>query len=324
MVIRYELTGMDLGEVRFAISPLTELTLSLRSFRDPGRYPLHLPWLHEVRSVRADLDADALTALTNDLLWTPDLLTPRPASPLTRIEDQFETLAAADPRRLAAELADLHGGRVPDALTGRPAAVLRRVVRALRGYWQACFVPHWPRLRALLEADVAHRARETVQHGSARMFAELTHGVRLVENVVEVRLRSPVTYTRTTAGDGLTLVPSVFCRGVSAPISAAEPPFLMYGARGVGTLWQRGSAPAGAALVDLLGRTRAELLTDLADPASSTELAARRGTTVSAVNQHLRVLRASGLLVSARTGRSVVYRRTELGDGLVGLRSPAP
>ncbi len=98
----------------------------------------------------------------------------------------------------------------------------------------------------------------------------------------------------------------------------------MYGARGVGTLWQRDSGPAEGALVDLLGRTRAELLSDLAAPASSTEIATRRGTTVSAVNQHLRVLRATGLLASARTGRSVVYRRTELGDALMRRRESVP
>ncbi|MCI2236984.1 DUF5937 family protein [Paenibacillus sp. TRM 82003] len=318
MVVRYELTGMDLGEVRFAVSPLNELTLSLRSFRDPGRYPLHLPWLHEVDAARDELDSAALLALTNDLLWTPDLLTPRPTSPLTRVDEQLDALAAADPRALAAELAHLHDGRVPAALTGPPAAVLRRAVAALRGYWDACFAAHWPRLRALLEADVTHRARETVQHGSARMFAGLADGVRLADGVVEVRLRSPVEYTRSTAGDGLTLVPSVFCRRASTPVSAAEAPVLMYGARGVGTLWRPRRPPAPAALADLLGRTRAELLTELAAPASSTELAARRGVTVPAVNQHLRALRATGLLDSERHGRSVVYRRSELGDALVG------
>ncbi|WP_432485370.1 ArsR/SmtB family transcription factor [Kineococcus esterisolvens] len=318
MVVRYELTGMDLGEVRFAVSPLNELTLSLRSFRDPGRYPLHLPWLHEVHAARGQLDAAALLALTNDLLWTPDLLTPRPTSPLTRVEDQLAALEDADPRVLAAELEQLHAGRVPTALTGPPAAVLRRTVGALRGYWEACFAAHWPRLRALLEADVTHRARETVQHGSARMFAGLADGVRLSGGVVEVRLRSRVEYTRSTAGDGLTLVPSVFCRRASAPVSAAEAPLLMYGARGVGTLWRPARPPAPAALVDLLGRSRAELLTALAEPASSTELAARRGVTATAVNQHLRVLRATGLLESERHGRSVVYRRSELGDALAG------
>ena len=42
-MIEYELAGPDLSEVRFAISPLNELTLSLRTLRDPGRFPLHLP-----------------------------------------------------------------------------------------------------------------------------------------------------------------------------------------------------------------------------------------------------------------------------------------
>ena len=33
-MIEYELAGNDLGEVRFAISPLNELALSLRTLRD--------------------------------------------------------------------------------------------------------------------------------------------------------------------------------------------------------------------------------------------------------------------------------------------------
>ena len=45
-MIEYELEGMDLGEVRFAISPLNELTLSLRTMRDPGRYPLAGEWIN--------------------------------------------------------------------------------------------------------------------------------------------------------------------------------------------------------------------------------------------------------------------------------------
>jgi DNA-binding transcriptional ArsR family regulator len=40
--------------------------------------------------------------------------------------------------------------------------------------------------------------------------------------------------------------------------------------------------------------------------------------TLSAANQHLRALRAAGLLASVRHGRHVLYLRTELGDGLTG------
>ena len=76
-------------------------------------------------------------------------------------------------------------------------------------------------------------------------------------------------------------------------------------------------AAAPATLTAVLGRRRAELLGRLAEPTSSTELAALSGTTVSAVNQHLRALRDAGLLESARVGRSVLYRRTALADTLV-------
>jgi predicted ArsR family transcriptional regulator len=74
--------------------------------------------------------------------------------------------------------------------------------------------------------------------------------------------------------------------------------------------------PAPAARTDLLGAARAGLLVLLGTPASSTELAARLNVTASAVNQHLRTLHAGGLLVRARHGRSVLYRRSDLGNRL--------
>src|SRR5205085_2589139 len=77
-LIEYELAGADLGEVRFALSPMNEVALSLRTWREPGRYPLMLPWLNLTAAARSDLDGELLLALTNDNLWTPDFLTPRP------------------------------------------------------------------------------------------------------------------------------------------------------------------------------------------------------------------------------------------------------
>ena len=45
------------------------------------------------------------------------------------------------------------------------------------------------------------------------------------------------------------------------------------------------------------------------------------GVTASAVNQHLRVLRDAGLLISTRYGRSVLYLRSELGSALLESRA---
>jgi DNA-binding transcriptional ArsR family regulator len=315
--IEYELAGMDVADVRFAISPINELTLSLRTFRDPGRYPLHLSWLRRTEQVRSGLDVPLLRALTNDLFWTPDYLTPRPLAPLARIDDELDAVARVSPDRMLDDLRALHAGRLPAPLRGDPAAVRSRITEALRAYWRTCFAPWWPRMRTVLQADIIYRGQVMSAHGVAAMFAGLNERVHLDGGVVRVRLTSDAGYRRSTGGEGLTLVPTLFGRGVSAPISPEEPPVIMYGSRGAGTLWQAEPRRSPGALTELLGGTRAGLLTALATPASSTELAGRLGVTTSAVNQHLRALRDAGLLTSARHGRSVLYLRSELGDALM-------
>jgi DNA-binding transcriptional ArsR family regulator len=316
-MIHYELVGADLADVRFAVSPLNELALSLKALRDPGRYPLHLPWLRRLNGVRDRLDLELLLALTNDRLWTPDFLNPRPYSPLTRFEDELALLARTPAVVVSGGLAAVHpAGPVPKPLRGNAPRVLGRIVTALDDYWRLGFEAYWPRLRAVLEGDVTYRGRQLAQRGLAGMFAELSSRVSFAGNVVSVRLFSDLSYTRTTAG-GLTLVPTTWSRAVSAPISAAEPATIMYAARGAGSLGESEPLPTSGALAGLLGATRAGLLTQLAVPASSTELAVRLGVTTPAVNQHLRALYAGGLLVRTRHGRSVLYRRSDLGDRLV-------
>ncbi|WP_329484602.1 winged helix-turn-helix domain-containing protein [Kribbella sp. NBC_01484] len=316
-MIEYELAGNDLGEVRFAISPLNELALSLRTLRDPGRFPLQLPWLRATGPARAGLDLQLLRALTNESLWTPDFLTPRPYTPLGRIDDELAALTGTPAGVVRADLAQIHPATLPPALRGRSDKVLDRVLAALRDYWQACFEPHWARMRTVLEADVVYRGRVTAQAGLAAMFAGIDPHVRLDGTVLRVRLRSDYSYRTSTAGRGLTLTPSLFSRRGSVPISPDEPPHLIYPARGLGTLWEAETSTPPAALVGLVGRVRARLLGLLETPTSSTELAVRLKVTTTAVNQHLRALRAAGLLISARHGRSVLYRRSDLGDRLV-------
>jgi DNA-binding transcriptional ArsR family regulator len=319
MIIYYELVGMDLAEVRFAISPLNEMVLSLRSWRDPGRFPVHLPWLRQIDTVRDQLDGELLLALTNTRFWTPDYLTPRPTSPLTRIEDQFAQLAETDPKVVARQLRSLHDGSPqPEVLRGSASRLHRRIVAALREYWTLGFAPHWPRMRTLLEADVMYRGREIAQYGLARMFSGLDANIGFADNVVSVKLHADLSYRRSTSGTGLTLVPTMFTRRATVPITPAEEPMILYGVRGLGTLWQVERPNAPAAVADLIGRARANLLVRLAVPASSTELAARLGVSAPAVNQHLRALQAGGLLTSSRYGRTVLYRRSALGDALLG------
>ena len=317
MVVRYELAGPDLADVRFAISPMNELVLSLRTWRQPGWYPAHLPWLRMVDAIRDQLDGEVLLALTSTELSTPDFLVPRPTSPLTRIEDQFDLVSRTDTAVISRELRALHGDSpLPAALRGTMRSVRQRIIAALRQYWELCFAPHWPRMRTLLEADVMYRARETAQYGIGRMLSGLESNVVFADNAVSILLKKAA-YTRSTSGTGLTLVPSLFCRWGSAPSFPTEAPMIHYGVRGLGTLWQVDKPASPAAIIALVGRVRADLLSRLGEPASSTELAVTLQVSTSAVNQHLRALRAAGLLNADRYGRAVLYRRSSLGDALL-------
>lgn len=115
-------------------------------------------------------------------------------------------------------------------------------------------------------------------------------------------------------GVGLVLMPNAF----GARTVYLDPPRafgLTYPARGVAALWES-RVPAPDSLAALLGRGRAAVLLELAAPASTSQLVARLGMTLGGVGDHLAVLRRSGLVSRGRSGRSVLYTRTPMGDAL--------
>jgi DNA-binding transcriptional ArsR family regulator len=120
------------------------------------------------------------------------------------------------------------------------------------------------------------------------------------------------------AGARLVLVPNGFGHGWIA----VDPPdgyALVYPARGI-------AAPVDSRTADgldrLIGRERARILRALDQPASTTHLVSLLGSRLGSVGDHLAVLRDAGLVSRARTGRSVLYRRTPLGDALCPATIP--
>ena len=314
-MLRYVVNDQDVAAVRFGISPLSELGLSLRAIREPSWFPLQLPWLARTEQARAGLDHEALMALIDERSWTPDFLNPRPDSPLTRLDDELAALAETPAEVFRRDLEGVHGF-VPPVFAGSSRVALGRIVRALTELWDACFAPYWPRMRAVLEADVVYRGRQIAQGGLHGMLNGLSATIDYSDGVVAVRLRDPRDRLQRIDGNGLTLVPTMFTRRASAPVGTGQP-MIMYPARGQGALWEAERVANPAAVAAILGETRASLLAALGDPASSTELGVRFGVTASAVNQHLRALRDAGLLVSTRYGHSVLYLRSELGTALL-------
>lgn len=114
------------------------------------------------------------------------------------------------------------------------------------------------------------------------------------------------------------LIPSAF--GWPTVFSSTLPPWqptLTYPARGVATLWEKRTAATVPALERVLGRSRTRLLLELELPASTTELSYRTGLSPGAVSQHLSRLRSAGLVNAARSGRLVLYFRTDASEILL-------
>jgi DNA-binding transcriptional ArsR family regulator len=316
-MIEFVLSDTDLAGVRFAVSPLNELTLSLRVLHDPGRYPLHLSWLRRLLDLRPEPDMTVLRALTNKRGWTPDFLSPRPESPFTRIEDEFARLRTTPAETIQRDMKAIQD-TVPAALSDPD-----RIFEALEDYWRRGLADSWDRMRTTLQADIVYRGRLMAQAGLGTMLTDISDRISFDSPIVRVRIDGIESNRIETKGTGLTLMPTLFVLHTAIPVDPTAPPMLIYAARGVGTVWETRLAPSAAALAGILGQVRADLLTSLAEPQSSTDIARRTNVTTSAVNQHLRALRDAGLLTSYRHSRSVLYVRTELGDALV-LHSGMP
>jgi DNA-binding transcriptional ArsR family regulator len=197
-------------------------------------------------------------------------------------------------------------------------AGVHRIAAALHDYWQAVIAPHWPRMRAVLDADLTHRAARLTTGGLSALLTDL-HPELTVDGST-IRIDKPRwNGQHDLAGRGLWLVPSVFgWPKLVVDITSPNQPTITYGARGVGVLWEQSAeVDGGDALGALLGRTRAMILGHLDLPLSTTRLAIQIGYSAPAVSQHLAVLRQCGLVTSRRAGRSVLYQRTALATSLL-------
>ena len=74
-------------------------------------------------------------------------------------------------------------------------------------------------------------------------------------------------------------------------------------------------------LGDLLGRTRAAALRELAVSHTTTELADLLGISTAGVSQHTAILRRSGLITTHRIRNTVLHTATPLGMALLGTKA---
>jgi DNA-binding transcriptional ArsR family regulator len=323
-VLRFEVNADDLLHSRFALSPLFELDNLVRLLSEVDSQR-HLPeaWRARLRPafsrLRRDPAFEAVVALHSSH-YGPGFFAPTPAGLTQSIEDDLAAVRTTELDVVRAEIAT--------ALRIRPTkdpavlAVLRsnqvrdRLADALAQGWHELLAADWLRLRAIAERDVLYRSGELGRAGWSAAFAGLpavhwhAGGIEIAGLVGE---RRPVA----SDGTGLLLIPTVFkWPKVAAHTGPPWPRSIMYPARGVSALWEQPATVVEGALADLIGRSRAAVLDTLDTAASTTQLARALNLAPGAVGDHLAVLLRAGLLERSRSGRSVLYRRTPLGDAL--------
>jgi DNA-binding transcriptional ArsR family regulator len=316
-VMRLVAGGGDLLRCRFATSPLWETVNAVRAFVDPRSRPYLRPWWEQVSDRRPAAELLAVQAAGG---YIPDFLSQPPAGAAPAIEDQIDAVRATPPERVAAELrrVDLRRCPSPDtvrAMLADPEAARDRLAGHLVDAWRTLVLPWWPRVGELIDGDIEYRSRLLAAHGLGHVVEGLDERIRWIRQSIVID-PAPEDAERELGGDGLILMPSAFVwPSVTAIVDRPWLPTLVYPARGIGALLG-GRVTAPAPLARLLGRTRALILTELAEPASTSALAGRHRLAPSTVSAHLAALEAAGLLTRRRHGHEVRYRRTPLGRAL--------
>ncbi|GAA3228479.1 metalloregulator ArsR/SmtB family transcription factor [Dactylosporangium siamense] len=329
MALTVELDVTDLAATRFATSPLSETVACLQQLGGHERRVSTRPWL---RWAREQLARDPV-----NLAWTwpllvngrptwPEFLVPAPTGPHPTVEAELAALRQTPARQVRASLTRVFGADLPPAaaaLAADPAEGLRGIAGELRTAHRRLIAPHWPRLRAILDADVLHRAERLATGGAERLFTGLHPEVRWRDGrLMLVGRRWPVEVTVRHAPRGLVLIPVALGQPhVSIKQHTSTQTTVRYPARGTVRLSVEAEAPD--AVARLLGRAKAHILEVLRAPTTTTELARALGVTPSAVSQHLAVLRDCGLVQGRRAGRTVLYRTTALGTALRAGPLPA-
>lgn len=320
--VSIRLESVDLGRLRWAISPLWEAVASIRALADPARSAVHVRWLARHRD-----DPVLRDPLVNALVVQPrtsfaGFLAPTPTSPTARFADEILAVRATESDVVRREIEAGTARQASDALRAMlddPAAGLTRLTARLEEYWERTLAPVWPRMLVLLQRDITHRAAALTRDGPESVLPALHPNVDWRKGTLAVRFDrlEPSQDLRHLDGRGLVLVPTVFgWPHVFVKTDTPWSPVLRYPARGSGTLWEDTRSEQSSGLAAVLGNGRARILHALATPSTTTQLSTMLGCAAGGVSAHLKRLTTAGLVTPQRVGREVVYARTARGDAL--------
>jgi DNA-binding transcriptional ArsR family regulator len=318
-----KLAADDWARLGFVRSLLFEAEQAVRVLLYPARHVHQRAWLDTIDRDAARAQLPLLEVLNPSRAWIPDFLAPPARASERTFEDELDEVAGYPATMIAEQLRralDSYPTRrrqaVLEPLIADPERALSLIVEELRWTWTRLVEPFWAPVRELISADIAYRTRQIGRSGLGLAVNDLHPTLGWDEGLIVIQ----DTYNDDAvelAGRGLALMPSAFVwPGVLLVHEPPWQPTIVYPARGIGDLWSAPPAPPSG-LAGVLGGTRALLLADLGQPATTTSLAVRHRLSPAAVSAQLGHLRAAGLISAHRLGKEVLYQRTALGDGLV-------
>ncbi|MFF2203530.1 DUF5937 family protein [Streptomyces sp. NPDC058145] len=339
MTLRIDISGLPAERVRFAASPLAELTAMLHVLAEPAHHPRLAGWAGDVWAGLPPELADRLREA--EFLWRSsqaDFLIPgRPRPTLAeelddvdRIDDERYVTAAlvttcgsnrvhfagrsplTDPtaRERALDVAQARGAlqeAFAERLLADPTAVRARVRRTLEQCAAAFFDAAWAGITVRLATDLRLKNDLLKREGVGAALASVSGAVTLAPDgdcIVVDKLQDKATAAR---GSGVTFIPSVFGRPHLVAVHAPGwHPVVQYP-----VVEPCPSEPVPLEtmtlrLEALAHPVRMRLLRTLArGPHTTGELAHAWELSLPEVSRHLAVLRRAGLLTARRQGRYV-------------------
>ncbi|MBL1097696.1 helix-turn-helix domain-containing protein [Streptomyces coffeae] len=357
MTLRIDISGLPAERLRFAASPLAELTAMLHVLAEPGHHPQFAGWAGDVWSgLRPEL-AERLREA--EFLWRSSqadfLLPARPRPTLAeelddvdRIDDETYVTAAlvttcgsnrvhfaalspltdATARERALDLAQARGARqeaFAERLLADPPAVRARVRHTLEQCAEAFFDAAWSGVAVQLATDLRLKNDLLKRQGIGETLASVSGAVTLAPDgdcIIVDKLQDKATAAH---GAGVTFIPSVFGSPHLVVVHAPGwQPVVQYPVAEPSPSEPVSLETITLRLEALAHPVRLRLLRTLArGPHTTGELAHAWELTPPEVSRHLAVLRHAGLLTARRHGRYVrhtlnLHNVTVLGADLLG------
>jgi DNA-binding transcriptional ArsR family regulator len=313
-MLRVQLTAEDLVRTRFASSPapLTELVMALATLQ--RRDVMFDGWRRELGS-RLPRVARSLFELVPPTAAGPEFLDPVSAG----FDDGLDTVLSARTPFVRRELRRIYYAGRPTtpwvlALYERDADAWRQLAAAVRAGHDMVIPGAWQGVWQSLRADVAWRGRLIAEHGLHAALASLHPRGRWNGSTLEFDIDASLLVR--PAGRGLTLLPSAFWTG--RPMIGTHPDgsvLVVYAS--MTPLPLLDARPGEDPMADLLGGTRAAVLTLAVAGRTTGQLARDLGISAASASKHTSTLRQAGLLVSERSGKTVVHTATPLADRLL-------